>query len=90
MTSPLLGGAPQSLSLSLSHWLCLTEISFVRSFVFVSVLAAAVHLSRLEEEIQIEEWGMVEGGHDLDRADQNVRVAAPAIFMRLYKGTHQS
>ena len=47
---------------------------------------AAVHLSRLEEEVQIEEWGMVEGGHDLDRADQNVRVAAPAVFMRLYKG----
>ncbi|QDZ24718.1 ATP synthase mitochondrial F1 complex assembly factor 2 [Chloropicon primus] len=46
----------------------------------------AVHLSRLEEEMQIEEWGMVEGGHDIDRADQNVRVAAPAVFMKLYKG----
>jgi ATP synthase F1 complex assembly factor 2 len=46
----------------------------------------AIYLSRLEEEMQIEEWGMVEGGHDIDRADQNVRVAAPAIFMKLYKG----
>ena len=46
----------------------------------------AIYLSRLEEEMQIEEWGMVEGGHDIDRADQNVRVAAPAIFMKLYRG----
>ena len=47
--------------------------------------SAAVYLSRLEEELQIEAWGMVEGGHDIVRADQNVRVAAPLIFSQLYK-----
>jgi hypothetical protein len=42
-------------------------------------LAAA----RLEEDMQIEEWGMVEGGHDIDVADARVRIAAPSLFVRL-------
>ena len=45
------------------------------------VLAAA----RLEEDHQIERWGLVEGGHDIDIADLRVRVAAPSLFVRLLK-----
>ena len=44
-------------------------------------LAAA----RLEEDRQIEAWGLVEGGHDIDIADLRVRVAAPALFLRLLR-----
>lgn len=45
------------------------------------VLAAA----RAEEDLQIEQWGLVEGGHDIDIADLKVRVAAPALFVRLLR-----
>jgi len=33
----------------------------------------AISLSRLEEEVQLEDWGYVEGGHDVDEADIRVR-----------------
>ena len=46
-------------------------------------VAQAIQTARLEEDVQIEEWGTVEGGHDLDELDIRVRVAAPAIFARL-------
>ena len=42
-----------------------------------------VKASRLEEEHQIEEWGLVEGGHDIDASDIKVRVSAPSVFLRL-------
>lgn len=42
----------------------------------------AVAAARLEEEWQMQEWGLVEGGHDIDIADINVRVAAPALFLQ--------
>ncbi|PRW59691.1 ATP synthase mitochondrial F1 complex assembly factor 2 [Chlorella sorokiniana] len=45
------------------------------------VLSAA----RAEEDLQIEQWGLVEGGHDIDIADLKVRVAAPALFVRLLR-----
>ena len=43
----------------------------------------ALRIARLEEDFQLEEWGRVEGGHDLDQADIHVRVTAPAVFARL-------
>ena len=36
-----------------------------------------------EEEAQIEEWGLVEGGHDLDQLDIKVKVSAPVTLMKL-------
>ena len=33
---------------------------------------AAMEAARLEEEFQMEQWGLVEGGHDLDRAATKV------------------
>ena len=44
-------------------------------------LAAA----RLEEAFQSEEWGEVEAGHDLDKADIGSRVAAPIVMMGLLR-----
>jgi ATP synthase mitochondrial F1 complex assembly factor 2 len=46
-------------------------------------LDQALAVARLEEDYQIAEWGLVEGGHDVDIADLRVRLAAPHIFVRL-------
>ncbi len=44
-----------------------------------------IAMARLEEEYQLEDWGMVEAGHDLDIADMGARVAAPALLLRLLR-----
>jgi ATP synthase F1 complex assembly factor 2 len=46
-------------------------------------VADAVKAARLEEDFQLEDWGMVEAGHDLDIADTNTRIGAPAVFVKL-------
>ncbi len=46
---------------------------------------AAITAARLEETYQMDEWGLVEGGHDIDIADMQVRIAGPAVFLRLLK-----
>jgi ATP synthase F1 complex assembly factor 2 len=46
-------------------------------------VAEALEACRLEEDKQIGEWGLVEGGHDVEIADLRVRVAAPAVFVGL-------
>lgn len=45
----------------------------------------AVWTARVEEEFQIDLWGMVEGGHDIDRADLRVRIASSCMLLRLLK-----
>ncbi|KAL6777207.1 ATP12 [Auxenochlorella protothecoides x Auxenochlorella symbiontica] len=45
----------------------------------------ALAVARLEESAQIAQWGLVEGGHDIDIADLRVRVAAPSVFLRLLR-----
>lgn len=46
-------------------------------------LEQILEASRIEENHQIEEWGLVEGGHDIDIAETHVRVAAPLVFLDL-------
>jgi chaperone required for assembly of F1-ATPase len=46
-------------------------------------VAGAVAAARVEEDYQMEEWGCVEAGHDLDIADLRTRVAAAATLVRL-------
>ena len=41
----------------------------------------AFNAARLEEDYNIQRWGLVEGGHDIDIADIKVRVAAPVVFL---------
>ena len=41
--------------------------------------------SRLEEEFQVEIWGVVEGGHDMDRLNNAVRLSSVGTFMSLYR-----
>lgn len=42
----------------------------------------AIKIIRLEEDFQVESWGFVEGGHDIDIADLRVRISAPSVFLR--------
>jgi len=46
-------------------------------------LEQAVAASRLEEECQIEWWGAVEGGHDMDRLNNSVSLSSVGVFMGL-------
>jgi ATP synthase F1 complex assembly factor 2 len=42
-----------------------------------------IRAARLEEDYQIEQWGLVEGGHDIDLADGQVRIRSPMVFLEL-------
>lgn len=46
----------------------------------------AVHASRIEEEFQIEQWGLVEGGHDYDRLNCSIGVHSAAVLLRCLPG----
>ncbi len=37
--------------------------------------------SRIEEEFQVEIWGVVEGGHDMDRLNNSVSLSSAATFL---------
>ncbi|KMT10237.1 hypothetical protein BVRB_5g119950 isoform B [Beta vulgaris subsp. vulgaris] len=41
----------------------------------------SVELIRLEEDLQVDKWGLVEGGHDVDLADLKVQIASAAVFL---------
>lgn len=43
----------------------------------------AIELIRLEEDLQVDKWGLVEGGHDVDIADLKVQIASAAVFLGL-------
>ncbi|XP_028778549.1 ATP synthase mitochondrial F1 complex assembly factor 2-like [Neltuma alba] len=43
----------------------------------------AIELIRLEEDLQIDKWGLVEGGHDVDIADLKVQISSAAVFLGL-------
>lgn len=42
----------------------------------------AVQAARVEEEHQVSQWGLVEGGHDVDRAQLIAQVAAATFFLK--------
>uniref|UniRef100_UPI0005CA5251 ATP synthase mitochondrial F1 complex assembly factor 2-like n=1 Tax=Fragaria vesca subsp. vesca TaxID=101020 RepID=UPI0005CA5251 len=42
-----------------------------------------IELIRLEEDFQVDKWGLVEGGHDVDIADLKVQIASAAVFLGL-------
>lgn len=47
----------------------------------------AIELIRLEEDLQVDRWGLVEGGHDLDIADLRVQISSPIVFLGLTRST---
>lgn len=46
-------------------------------------LEEAIELIRLEEDLQVDKWGLVEGGHDVDIADLKVQISSAAAFLGL-------
>ncbi|GMH80824.1 hypothetical protein TrST_g10637 [Triparma strigata] len=40
----------------------------------------AIDASRVEEEFQIEQWGLVEGGHDMDQLNNGIQIRASVVF----------
>jgi len=42
---------------------------------------AAVVASRIEEEFQVEQWGLVEGGHDMDQLNNDVQIRAAKVML---------
>jgi ATP synthase F1 complex assembly factor 2 len=49
---------------------------------FVKDAKKAVMASRVEEEFQIESWGLVEGGHDYDRLNASIQIHAATSIMQ--------
>lgn len=45
-----------------------------------------VATSRLEEEFQVEIWGVVEGGHDMDRLNNSVNLCSAGVLMQALLG----
>ncbi|DAZ99868.1 TPA: hypothetical protein N0F65_008611 [Lagenidium giganteum] len=45
----------------------------------------AMDLCRLEEEYQISRWGLVEGGHDLDRVNCTVNLSSASLLLWLLR-----
>ena len=43
----------------------------------------AVAAARVDEEYNIDMWGLVEGGHDVDRANVSVQVATASTLLWL-------
>ena len=44
----------------------------------------ATYLSRMEEEYQLKQWGLVEGGHDMDRLNNAVNLSSVSLFWSLH------
>lgn len=45
--------------------------------------------SRIEEEFQLEIWGVVEGGHDMDRLNNSVSLSSIDVLMSLHKSDEE-
>ena len=60
----------------------LIGMSLIRNVISID---EATRAARTEEDASIEEWGLVEGGHDVDQADIAVRLAAPRTMMSLLR-----
>jgi chaperone required for assembly of F1-ATPase len=48
---------------------------------FLKDAKKAVMASRVEEEFQIENWGLVEGGHDYDRLNCSIQIHAATCLL---------
>lgn len=48
-------------------------------------LMQAFEAARLEEEYNVERWGMIEGGHDMDRVNTKLTLTAASTLLWLRK-----
>ena len=60
------------------------SLSFLFKFINLKQLKVA---SRIEEEFQVEIWGVVEGGHDMDRLNNSVSLSSAATFLGLLEAS---
>lgn len=57
------------------------SIILALNFIFdLLTLEQIVTASRIEEEFQVEIWGVVEGGHDMDRLNNSVNLSSAKFF----------
>jgi chaperone required for assembly of F1-ATPase len=59
-------------------------LAFMSNFLSLEQVKIA---SRIEEEFQVEIWGVVEGGHDMDRLNNSVSLSAVSLFNNLFNGS---
>lgn len=55
------------------------QANWLSDFLPVQAFAA----SRIEEDVQMEQYGLVEGGHDLDMVDLRTRVGGCALYLQM-------
>jgi len=58
----------------------LIALAYISRYISLDQVIAA---SRLEEEFQLEIWGVVEGGHDMDRLNNAVNLSSAGLMMSL-------
>lgn len=52
---------------------------------FLTWTLQAFDAARLEEEFNVERWGLIEGGHDMDRTNTNLTLTAASTLLWLRK-----
>jgi ATP synthase F1 complex assembly factor 2 len=65
----------------------IVAMAAVQDFDGFSHLQKIVDTGRVEEEFQIENWGLVEGGHDYDRLNAAVGVGSARVMIDLLRHT---
>jgi len=63
----------------------LIAIAALQEFAGMQDLKNIVNAGRVEEEFQIENWGLVEGGHDYDRLNSSISVGSARIMLDMLK-----
>jgi ATP synthase F1 complex assembly factor 2 len=71
------------------HSMCSQAKSFLVAWAVLegdspfSEINKAIEASRVEEEFQISNWGLVEGGHDYDRLNCSIQLYSAAVFTKI-------
>lgn len=64
-------------------------VALARACIFIALIrfdilrAQAFDAARLEEEYNVERWGLIEGGHDMDRANTTLTLTAASTLLWL-------
>ena len=61
-------------------FVCVTHDGYQCRLISTEQLIAS---SRIEEEFQVEIWGVVEGGHDMDRLNHSIASHSAALLLDL-------
>ena len=53
-------------------------------------IADILKAARVEEDFQVENWGLVEGGHDMDIADLKVKISSAVVYLKMLDATWET